>query len=702
MTITKSGSPISFYTIDQVLIRHLKVYFTPIQEGSGDPSATNIRPISCHNNIICYNAQIYQPVEIQNFSSTTNNGLTTYLSDNLLEFRGTSTAATVFNFNIKPMTLTSSINTFFLRTNKKITEQNKIIIQFRKNGDSVMVAYPLYSQLNNDMLASLTLSNNIEIDEIRVIFAMGVSDVKIQPIFVQYKKHDNLTLSNLNANIYGGYVDLVTGIVSADTFLLTLNGDEEYLTYQSNYHRLRIKNFDTLFGRPFGDPISNVFKTSGTGSYGINYASTTTFTINLNLTFPSSYTEQDARNYIQQNNVQICYTLKDPIEYQLTPQQLKTLVGQNCIWTNADNIEIEYDLAESSDELYRRRHLILQSYPHIESINGTGIVTFNTDLIAPLKECKISFPPNQDGSGDPSPTNIRQITNTSYVNITHIGENLFNSNVVIDYGYIRNDAGEVQSSSNYFYISTMFPITYPEYIILTGFTCTVYRIYFLDSSGNMISRSNYYVPGDKSSSFAIPTPENCKYFQIQFSNDADISTLEIYHGPQNTIQINQISGASGYGGTIDLINGQYTDNYLCRIIPYANNASSLIISNSGLGILVYNTGGIFGSVTAIDKNDLIITNMFKRITLEGSIRNVNTPWSFLTYNNYLVFIGDTTLTTKDAWTDFMINTGTIIMAAKASSPTIYQLTPQQIKTFKGTNNIWFSANGTVDIKYWTH
>ena len=37
-----------------------------------------------------------------------------------------------------------------------------------------------------------------------------------------------------------------------------------------------------------------------------------------------------------------------------------------------------------------------------------------------------------------------------------------------------------------------------------------------------------------------------------------------------------------------------------------------------------------------------------------------------------------------------------------ATPIEYQLTPQQIIAFKGTNNIWSDANGTVDIKYWTH
>jgi hypothetical protein len=66
----------------------------------------------------------------------------------------------------------------------------------------------------------------------------------------------------------------------------------------------------------------------------------------------------------------IVYNLNKQITYQLTPTQLSTLIGQNNIWSNADRVEVEYDLAESNDELYRRRNIILRGYPHIETASG--------------------------------------------------------------------------------------------------------------------------------------------------------------------------------------------------------------------------------------------------------------------------------------------------------------------------------------------
>ena len=50
------------------------------------------------------------------------------------------------------------------------------------------------------------------------------------------------------------------------------------------------------------------------------------------------------------------------------------------------------------------------------------------------------------------------------------------------------------------------------------------------------------------------------------------------------------------------------------------------------------------------------------------------------------------------WDDDQI----IEMVFRLNEPIHYQLTPQQLKTLRGTNNIWSDANGNVEVKYWKH
>ena len=44
----------------------------------------------------------------------------------------------------------------------------------------------------------------------------------------------------------------------------------------------------------------------------------------------------------------------------------------------------------------------------------------------------------------------------------------------------------------------------------------------------------------------------------------------------------------------------------------------------------------------------------------------------------------------------------IEFCAELATPIEYDLTPEQIKTLKGTNNIWSDTNGNVEVKYWIH
>ena len=51
---------------------------------------------------------------------------------------------------------------------------------------------------------------------------------------------------------------------------------------------------------------------------------------------------------LQSNNAQLCYELATPQTYQLTPQQIQTLLGQNNVWSDAGNVEVTFNLPISN------------------------------------------------------------------------------------------------------------------------------------------------------------------------------------------------------------------------------------------------------------------------------------------------------------------------------------------------------------------
>ena len=250
------------------------------------------------------------------------------------------------------------------------------------------------------------------------------------------------TYEPFDGMIYSGYLDLVTGELSSNFESIIFDGTENWVRTATSTHtadRYTLWLTETgehNYAKPTNSEIyCSHYKYNGTsagdyGTYRYNNNSTGGNTyIQINdPSFEQFATLEDFTSYLstQYSNgtpVHFVIPLKVPITYQLTPQEINTFVGHNNIWSNADRVEVEYDLAETNEELYKRRNILLQGAPHVATSSGS-IDNFNTDLAAPLKECKISFSPVQEGSGDPSPENVRNINGFNKIDLQHTSKNL--------------------------------------------------------------------------------------------------------------------------------------------------------------------------------------------------------------------------------------------------------------------------------------
>ena len=70
------------------------------------------------------------------------------------------------------------------------------------------------------------------------------------------------------------------------------------------------------------------------------------------------------------------------------------------------------------------------------------------------------------------------------------------------------------------------------------------------------------------------------------------------------------------------------------------------------------------------------------------------------HNDTYVYFRDNRFTTIE---DFLAEyTGTKFVYKMATPVLLTTLTPTQLKSLKGINNIWSDANGNVEVSYWTH
>ena len=440
MTITKEGALTSFYTMNKAPIKHLRVYFSPKQTGSGVASPENVREISGWNNINIAQVgkNLFDIKTMTNRPGVTIVGNTFIGSAQDIRYYHDKRTESVPIFI--PAGTTFIVHCTAYSEANVSTEGAGLNPWFEyKDGTTVRPWYTRNSATSPTYYSGIITATQ---DIVRYYWGWynyagniwHISDLQfeISSVASEYEPCINSThtidWSNDIGTIYGGYVDLITGEVYQTYYHTQLNianiftNDDKYFWYtttgESQIPAIKSENtglmadrLQVISGLGVNNPENQItFYTNGI----IRWKEEGTKTLN------------EYKEYLTNNPITISYEMATPqLVTTLTPQQLETFVGRNNIWSNADKVEIEYDLAESNEELYKRRNILLQGAPHIETATG-AIANFNTDMVAPLKECKIHFEPIQEGSGDASLENVREINGWNSVNIQNSSKNMLN------------------------------------------------------------------------------------------------------------------------------------------------------------------------------------------------------------------------------------------------------------------------------------
>ena len=170
----------------------------------------------------------------------------------------------------------------------------------------------------------------------------------------------------LTRDIFGGYVDLISGKLVVDRKTILLDGTQSFGDskpaqnpnggYNAWFKYDDIGMGDAKRSNPVDNPkLSNRFvytprKATAQndipiGSFSGNVLSSGNADDWIVFAFDSSMnTYEKISQWFKDNNTQICYELATPQTYQLTPQQVNTLVGTNNVWSEQGNIELSYHI----------------------------------------------------------------------------------------------------------------------------------------------------------------------------------------------------------------------------------------------------------------------------------------------------------------------------------------------------------------------
>ena len=455
----------SFETKRSVTIDSLKTHFLPIQEGEGDPSPENVRPITGWNSIKIRKtgknlAKIvgYSAISFDNVSS----------ARRISNSYGTTLSTTDYSDEL------SITQTQYPETSRLNSYTNGYLnigldgLTFNKSYNVSFKIFNITSNPLNAMLSNISISNPngnifgapIATEDGRLIFkninyrrstlypdrcgfsiyncgmSFTLSEFMVTAVededFTYEPYREEEVEVELPETMYGGYVDIAKGEL-VETCKLRYYGGTSGWSDGGVYTGHRFNSYlDNAASNAKGNTdiiACNYLKPAPNGKsanvavYGNNIitAATSGKLVYINVDFADTVEEWKA--YLSDHPLALVYNLETPIHYPLPPETLKTLRGFNTIFsTTNDTIEVGYS-EMSPTSLLKRRRDIIASEPHLVTVE-TGntedsdiIASFKTNTALPLKSMVVNFEPKQEGEGDPSPENIRPITGLSELEI---------------------------------------------------------------------------------------------------------------------------------------------------------------------------------------------------------------------------------------------------------------------------------------------
>lgn len=331
-----SGAVANFETNIAAPIRSLRVDMQPIQAGSGDPSPDNIRPITGRDavtvtrtgkNLLNPAFSAFDLVSTYRAQKMPDTGFTLSIKDkgNGADISGVYFGVTEYGINAKG-------HVAWLVQNGTIKLAEKYTSAYR-----YVTIYPTGQETLNKLLARF---------DIQAEFNTAAS---------AYEPYDGQSVTiQLGQTVYGGTVDATGGKVVTEMGYAVFDGsaDEEW-TLQS-INSKGIANFYTTFNNSRAvenTGICNVFSKQTTQISAITTEGFYNNGQNLFVRIKSekASTVADFRAWLAENNVQICYELAAPTEFDITPAQLFTRVGENNVWCDAGDVTLEYPHYEETE-----------------------------------------------------------------------------------------------------------------------------------------------------------------------------------------------------------------------------------------------------------------------------------------------------------------------------------------------------------------
>ena len=342
-TESETGNPIYFDDgAKDIPVKELIVNLEPKQSGSGDPSPSNVRPITGYDGVVVKRTgkNLLKPTQ----RTSVYLGVTYSVdADGKVTVSGTATSDTsftIYSSGDRSAPFTSNY-TISLHGADKVTLA----------GDLQVVTYH-FNQGQTIGNLSIKVENGVTYDEsFNVQIELGSTATDYEPYTSQ---EYSITFPSSVGTVYGGTLNVTTGELTVDRAMVTLNGTNypTGVTGSSSTDTVLVQtivpNIALVNDRDDTKVISDYLKTSS--DYDIYRSSSPAIAVHyavseqqrrLWLRLPNITSEADAKSYLASNPLTVVYPLATPTTYQLTPTEVSTLLGSNTIQSDG-SMELDY------------------------------------------------------------------------------------------------------------------------------------------------------------------------------------------------------------------------------------------------------------------------------------------------------------------------------------------------------------------------
>jgi hypothetical protein len=260
----------------------------------------------------------------------------------------------------------------------------------------------------------------------------------------------------------------------------------------------------------------------------------------------------------------------------------------------------------------------------------------------PMKSAVVSIEPIQEGTGDPSPENVRPISGRTGLSVVRCGKNMLPSTI----HDIAPGSGLIIQNSDYRSLYAYIPC---------GGTYTVSR--------DSISGNRFRIYG----LYNDPVPGPAQILNLNILQDDVLSKTFIVPDGIKVILVYLANNGSEITSKFQLELGSTATDYE----PYKGNTYSVNWETEA--------GTVYGGTLDVVSGKLTVDRAY-----------------IASYNGET--LPSTWISDRDVYAEGTTPTTGAQVVYKLADPVEYQLTPQEITTLLGTNNIWSDA-GSIAVEY---